>query len=211
MRWGAEEYDRNLAIEYMRWPEIERRIVDGYTTVVFAVGATEQHGPHLPLNVDELLGTEFAVALARRLGNALMAPTIRPGVSPQHMEFPGTLTWRPETLKLLIEDYVYSLVRHGFSRVVVLSAHFGNRSTVELACQGLQDKLGAQAKIVPIYGLMAYIPREERFAALLEGFHANNFETSLVLHLAPNMVDMALAAPGGVYPASVVDRMIRLH
>src|SRR5919197_4742979 len=134
MRWEAEDKDRHVAIEYMRWPEIRERIADGHNTAVFSVGAIEQHGPHLPSNVDELLGSEFALELARRLGRALMAPTIRPGVSPQHIEFPGTITLRSETLKLLIEDYVHSLVRHGFRRVVVISAHFGNRSTVELAC-----------------------------------------------------------------------------
>src|SRR5258708_30526040 len=180
----------------MTWPDIAERMREGSDTIVFSVGATEQHGPHLPENIDELLGTEVALELARRLGKALVAPTIRPGVSPQHMEFPGTISLRPETLRWLIEDYVHSLASHRFRPFIIISAHFGNRWTVEVACQSLQEEFADRAVIVPIYGLAQYVPPgDERFRGLVEGFHANNFEASLVLHLAPHIVDMRLAQP----------------
>jgi creatinine amidohydrolase/Fe(II)-dependent formamide hydrolase-like protein len=212
VRWDVEEKDRDISIDYMPWPAIAERMRAGFETIVFSVGATEKHGPHLPENIDELLGTEVALELARRLGNALVAPTIRPGLSPQHMEFPGTISLRPETLRFLIEDYVHSLASHGFRRFVVISAHFGNRSTVEVTCQSLQEEYEDRAIIVPIYSLTQYVPAgEERFHGFVEGFHANNFETSLVLHLAPHLVDMNLAEPGGSYPTAVDPFIARMQ
>ena len=212
MRWAIEDKDQQILIDYLTWPEVTDRLQQGYDTVVFAVGATEQHGPHLPENIDELIGTEVALELARRLGHALVAPTIRPGVSPSHMEFPGTIALRPETLRMVIEDYVHSLIRHGFQRLVVISAHFGNRSTVEVACQSLQEEVGNDAMIVPIYGLMQYVPKgEAAIAGLVEGFHANNFETSLVLYLAPHLVDMGLAKAGGAYPPATDPFIARMQ
>lgn len=207
MRWTPDADERALLIQYLRWPEVAERLAKGFRTIVFAVGATEQHGPHLPELVDELIGTEYAIGVAKRLGDALVAPTIRPGMSAQHGDFPGTIAVRHETLKLLIEDYLHSLHRQGFRRFVVISSHFGNRPSVQVICEGLQREFGRDAIVVPIYQPSLYLPKEERFADLAEGFHANNFETSLMLHLAPALVDMAAAAPDGVYP-EVVDRMI---
>ena len=93
---------------------------------------------------------KIALELTRRLGNALVVPTVRPGVSPQHMEFPATISLRPETRRWLIEDYVHSLARYGVGRVVVISSHLGARSPVEVACQALQAEFDDRAVIVPI-------------------------------------------------------------
>lgn len=207
MRWLPDEDTRRLFIQYLRWREIEQYIKDGYETAVFAVGATEQHGPHLPELVDELIGTEYALGVAKGLGFALVAPTIRPGISLQHMDFAGTIALRHETLNLLVEDYVYSLLRHGFRRFVLISSHFGNRPSIQVICQELQATLGERALIIPLFQPGLYLPSGERFSGLSEGFHANNFETALMLHLAPELVDLAQARPDGKYP-DTVDRLI---
>ncbi|HSG48903.1 MAG TPA: creatininase family protein, partial [Longimicrobiales bacterium] len=68
-----------VLLEEMTWPEVQAALDAGRKTVVFAVGATEQHGPHLPLLVDAVRGDRLAVEVARRLGDALVAPTIRVG------------------------------------------------------------------------------------------------------------------------------------
>ncbi len=80
-----------LLLEEMTWPEVEEAIASGYTSVVVAAGAVEQHGPHLPLLVDAARGDRLAIEVAERLGSALVAPTIRVGCSEHHMGFPGTL------------------------------------------------------------------------------------------------------------------------
>src|SRR5437879_8390733 len=93
---------------------------------VVCAASTEQHGPHLPEATDALLGAAYAEGLARRLGDALVAPMIRPACSEHHMAFAGSLTI-PETLLMdLLDAYLASLRRHGFERFVVFSSHGGN-------------------------------------------------------------------------------------
>ena len=106
-----------ILLEEMTWPEVGDAVASGRTTVVVAVGAVEQHGPHLPLLVDAARGDRLAVEVARRMNGALVGPTIRVGCSEHHMGFPGTLTIRTSTLEAICMDYVVSLDRHGFDRV----------------------------------------------------------------------------------------------
>jgi creatinine amidohydrolase len=107
-------------MEEMTWPDINQAIDSGYTTVVFAVGSTEQHGPHLPEMTDARIGDEVGERVARKPGHALLARTIDVGVSDHHLSFAGTISLKPETLSLVLRDYVDSLVGHGFKRIVVV-------------------------------------------------------------------------------------------
>ncbi len=115
-----------IQLEKLRSPEIRERIEAGWKTALFACGAVEQHGPHLPLFMDAEHGSRLAVEVARRLGQALVAPTIRVGCSEHHMAFSGTITLRQETFEAIVTDYVTSLTRHGFERILILPTHGGN-------------------------------------------------------------------------------------
>ena len=115
-----------LEMERMRSPEVAEALAAGYRTAVFACGAVEQHGAHLPMFVDAEHGTRLAVEVAKRIGKALVAPTIRVGCSDHHMAFPGSLSIRRETLEALCTDYCRSLVHHGFDRVCIVPSHGGN-------------------------------------------------------------------------------------
>ena len=112
------------------WPEVEAAIEDGTRTAVVAVGSVEQHGPHLPLIMDTLAGDELSRRIAERLGDALAAPTIRPGCSGHHMDFPGTITIPAEVLMDLIRSYCRSLDEHGFEHLVLVPTHGGNFAPV---------------------------------------------------------------------------------
>ena len=114
----------------MNWPDIKAAVEQGYTTVVVAVGSTEQHGPHLPTMTDTRIGDEVARRVAMKLGHALQANTISVGCSSHHFGFSGTISLRDETLRMVIRDYVSSLIRSGFDRIVLLPSHGGNFSTV---------------------------------------------------------------------------------
>jgi creatinine amidohydrolase len=81
---------RDLLLERLTSPEVRAAIDAGYTTVVVACGAVEQHGPHLPLCMDAEHGAALAEEVARRLGDALVAPPIRIGCSEHHMRFAGS-------------------------------------------------------------------------------------------------------------------------
>jgi creatinine amidohydrolase len=180
----------SLQIEELAWPDIKERLESGHDTVVFSVGAIEQHGPHLPTMVDTLLGTEIAVRVATNLGRALVAPTIRPGYSPHHMDFPGTITLRHSTLTALIVDYCTSLARHGFRDLVVISSHGGNGSIVKSAAQEAQDAIGRERDVIAITNLLGYLHSYDRSE---EGYHATLLETSCMLRLVPELIHMERA------------------
>lgn len=116
----------NLLMDGMTSPDVRAAIDAGSTTVVVACGAVEQHGPHLPLLMDAGHGAELAVQVARRLGNALVAPTIRVGCSDHHMAFAGTISLRRRTFQALCMDYATSLARHGFTEICFVPTHGGN-------------------------------------------------------------------------------------
>lgn len=117
---------KSVLLEEQTWPEVEAAIKEGTRTVIVAIGSIEQHGPHLPLIMDTLDGDELARRIAERLNDAMAAPTIRPGCSGHHMEFPGTITVSPETLMDLIRSYCRSLDTHGFEHIVLIPTHGGN-------------------------------------------------------------------------------------
>jgi creatinine amidohydrolase len=129
---AAAELDR------MTWPEVRAEQERGRDTVVLALGATEQHGPHMPLATDALLGDHLARAVADRL-EAFLAPTVRIGCSQHHLEFPGTLSLSESTFRAVVADIMRSLARGGFRRAVLLPTHGGNFAPLAAAL----DELGA--------------------------------------------------------------------
>ena len=180
-----------VEIEKLSWSDVRALLDDGWTTAVFSVGAIEQHGPHLPTMVDSLLGGDIAVRVARELGKTLVAPTIRPGNSPHHMAFAGTITLRLSTLTGLIVDYCTSLAKHGFRELVVISSHGGNNSVVKSGSQEAQAILGKDVDVVAITNLLGYL--DASFDQSDEGFHATKIETSCVMRLVPDLVHMERA------------------
>jgi creatinine amidohydrolase len=190
-----------VLIQDMTWPEVRRALEEGKTTAVFACGAVEQHGPHLPTGTDDFLGTAIAERAARIAGNALVAPTLRPGLSEHHMRFPGSFTLRPSTFVALIEDYCESLTRHGFRRIVMFPSHGGNADTMRAHAPLLARRFHGRSEVVVSL-------RAERFARMAEfleergvtlgraGAHAGYTETSMMLDYRPDLVREDRYEPG---------------
>jgi mycofactocin precursor peptide peptidase len=151
----------------LTWPEADRRAL-----LVVPVGATEQHGPHLPLSTD----TDIAVALADRLAatvpEAALAPAVAYGSSGEHEGFAGTLSIGREATEQLLVELGRSAC-DSFERVVFVSTHGGNATPVACATQRLQDEGRA---------VLAWSPRFDGDA------HAGRVETSLMLALDPDRV-----------------------
>jgi creatinine amidohydrolase len=166
---------------------------------VVALGATEQHGRHMPLATDALLGDELARAVADRL-DAFVGPTVRVGCSSHHLDFPGTLSVEDETFHLIVRDLVRSLARGGFRRVVLLPSHGGNFGPLAAALEKLGDVDGISVAAVTDLGALFRIATqgEQEYGVPLGegGLHAGEWETSMLLSIHPELVKMDRAEAG---------------
>jgi creatinine amidohydrolase len=190
---GAVELDR------LSWPEVQAELAAGRDTVVVAFGATEQHGPHMPLATDALIGDHLARLVADEL-NAFVAPTVRVGCSEHHLEFPGTLSVSEPTFHAIVADLVRSLARGGFRRVVLLPTHGGNFGPLATAIQKLGPAQDVQIRaLTDLRALLAIaqIGAEEFGVPLGEGgLHAGEWETSMLQTIHPDLVHPERAEPG---------------
>lgn len=183
---------RSVRLGELTWREIETALDEGVRTVIVAVGSIEQHGPHLPLNMDTLDGDELARRIAESLGDALAAPTIRPGCSGHHMEFPGTISVPPETLMDVIRSYCRSLDEHGFEHVVLVPTHGGNFGPVNTVAPDVGREIDAS--------VIALADLDEHMRLLNEGLdaagidyeqdviHAGAAETAVVMAIDEGLV-----------------------
>lgn len=206
----------NLQLRYMTWPEIQEKQNKGFDTIIISLGAMEQHGPHLPECTDETIGTGVACGLAERIGKALVAPTIIPGLSAHHMPLPGSLTLRPEIFKGVVEDYISSYYHHGFRKFILFASHGGNMDTTKNLIEEFKSKYydARFYNAVTLERLMVILMKYEKEYGMAPGScggHACAFETSLMLYLVPELVKMDKAKAGYVGPPTreVVEKMFK--
>lgn len=153
-------------------------------TVLVPVGSTEQHGPHLPLDVDTVIATAVADELAPLIG-ASVAPAVPIGASGEHQSFPGTISIGTDALTTVLVELGRSLTTWA-SRVVLVNGHGGNLDALTAAVTILR----AEGRVV------TWVPCQTPGADP----HAGRTETSLMLHLAPERVRLRRAVPGNTRP-----------
>jgi creatinine amidohydrolase len=192
-----------VRISEMSWVDVQKALDRGFRTVVFAVGSNEQHGPHLPTCTDSLIGDVLANEVTLRLGKALQAPTINVGCSEHHMAFPGTIDLKPETLKNLIRDYCVSLAKQGFKNIVILPSHGGNFNVVREATDELNrslegTKVVSYTDLKGLLGFLTEFSSKYGITAGESGAHAGESETSMVLAIRKDLVDMEQVREGFV-------------
>ncbi len=160
------------------------------TVAVLPVAAVEQHGPHLPVSVDATINAGVlarALALLPADATVLALPMQSVGLSVEHIRYPGTLTLSAETLIALLTEIGRSVARAGVKRLVVLNSHGGQPQVVDIVCRRLRaDGMFAVGCMASRLGLPASVvlSREEA----LYGIHGGLVETSLMLHLRPDLV-----------------------
>jgi creatinine amidohydrolase len=154
------------------------------------VGATEQHGPHLPLATDTLLAERLALEIARRAGG-LVTPALPFGYSWTWRNVPGTMTLSFDTYLEVVRDLVASLQRSGVAAVAIVSGHEANRLPVKYAIrERIVDELGVPVLNLFYPGLREMLAEAESPAWPHGMLHAEEFETSLMLHAHPDRVKM---------------------
>jgi creatinine amidohydrolase len=188
----------------MTTAEITRRLSAGDRTVIVPCGATEQHGPHLPICMDRDHADHLAVLLAHRLGAALVAPTVPVGCSKHHLGFAGTVSLRDETFKAVCQDYCTSLARHGFTRIIFISGHIGNFPVLERILPDLRASVPEGVRVEAFTDAIAWLERWKKavIAAGGEGVsvggHADVAETSIMLVLRPESTHLDAAVSGWI-------------
>jgi creatinine amidohydrolase len=160
------------------------------------IGAIEHHGPHLPVLTDALIAEAVAEAVvdARRDLPLTILPTLSYALSSEHLWAPGTVTLSAATLLAVLDDVGASLARAGVPRLVFLNGHGGNSALLRVACREIRIRHGLLTFVVhphlPVdQGGRSATDLEEGFAV-----HGSAAETSMVLHLRSDLVDMSLAA-----------------
>jgi creatinine amidohydrolase len=205
---------RSIFLEELTWPDVKAAMQTGVDTVVFAIGATEQHGPHLPLSCDTLIGSSLAELVAHRLERALVAPVVRVGCSQHHIAFPGTMSIEPSELRAVLLEYMETIFHHGFQRVVMIPSHGGNFATVAETARAAREKW-PDKQIVAFTDLNRLIDVAFEASAKFgvtpgqSGIHAGEFETSILLSTHPELVDMTRAEAGftGEFKSIIPDLM----
>jgi creatinine amidohydrolase len=189
------------ALAEMTWREVADAVADGATTVILPLGATEQHGPHLPLGTDTFRAQALAERLGAELPDALVAPTLPLGCSDEHHGFAGLMSLGHRTLADVIVDCARSMAGWGLRRLVLLSAHGGNGEALELAVARLAEELPALAVVVlgsstRVPDVLQALAARDGVPTAAVGLHAGEGETSEMLALRPDLVRMERAEPG---------------
>lgn len=192
----------------------------GQATVIIPTGAFEQHGPHLPLGTDAMLSTAIAEAVARRTG-ARVAEPFSYGYKSQQKSgggnhLPGTISLDAATLIALTRDLVHGFLAQGVRNIVVLNGHYENYQFlyegVDLALRDLGLGPGAEQSVV-LLSYWDFVSDRTLATVYPEGFpgwdieHGGVLETSLMLHLHPELVDLGRAVS---HPAATLPRFDRL-
>ena len=190
-------------LQNMKWPEV-REYLRGKNVILLPVGSTEQHGGHAPLGTDTFIASALAEDAARR-ASVLCAPALSFGWSPHHLVLPGTISIQPTTLQDLLVDVISSLALHGFGRFVVVNGHrITNVPWLQLAAERAQRALNVTIVIFdPAYMAKELVPR----LGLGMIGHADELETSQMLHLLPHLIDLkqAVDSPEHAQPLYHVD------
>jgi creatinine amidohydrolase len=178
----------------MTWPEAKEALAQAQVVLV-PVGSFEQHGPHGTFELDTGRAIGFGRLLAARMyPDAILAPAVTLGVSYHHMNFPGTVTLRPETFIAAVYDVVWSLHQHGIDKFLILNGHGGNIPSLGVLVVKLKEELGVQAAWTSFTSLAKDVIKE-RVESEVKG-HSCEGEISQAMVLAPHTVRPEALVPG---------------
>lgn len=192
--------------ERLTWNDVEEHL-SSPTLAFLPIGALEGHGPHLPLATDTLMAEAIAGALADRF-DGIVLPAMPFGESTLVARYPGTVTVTFDTIRNFVADIAKSLTQGGFRALVVVNGHYGNKAPIDLALTEMLRDGAMPAISLDFPGIEQISADVCQTEPPAPGFyHADEFETSLILHLAPELVDMDKAV--AEYPDFPVDHVAR--
>ncbi|WP_148252219.1 creatininase [Aidingimonas lacisalsi] len=205
----------NVRIENMDWMTYRDRVGNGECKVAIPVGAIEQHGPHMSLNPDVLIPQHIACQVAEKTGGMLVAPPIAYGYKSQVKSgggnfFPGTTCVSSRALEEYVYDVILAFVEHGSREFILINGHFENSMClVEAADRAVKHAQlsGVEIKVI-LLSYWDFISEATIEMVFPDGFsgwaveHGGVLETSIMLKIHPELVDMsrAIDTPPAEFP-----------
>jgi creatinine amidohydrolase len=181
---AATEYRYNR----LTWAEMNEAIAM-QKVVILPTGSTEQHGRHLPLDVDVFLTESICLEVGRRAPDrVLVLPPISYGLNLHHIDFPGTIHIEPEVFIAFCLNITKSVAYHGFKKILVVNGHGSNAPLINLIARKTLLATESLCAAVQYISLAVEAFNQVKDTSILA--HADEFETSLYLHLAPDRVRM---------------------
>jgi creatinine amidohydrolase len=203
--------------EEMTWMEVRDAIAAGKTTAIVATGGVEQNGPYLATGKHNYILRATTQAIARRLGNALVAPIVpfvpEGDIDPptQHMRYPGTISVSESTFDALLIDICASLRTHGFKNIVLLGDSGGNQAGMKRVSERLNNRWGKNGTQVHFiaeyydYNEVAEWLEKEGLHQEPEGWHDDLAVTAILMTVDPNLVRMKERGAAGKFSINGVE------
>lgn len=176
--------------------------LDKNIPVLLNLAATEQHGAHLPLATDRIIGEHFAALLNKEMEDKiLILPSVSIGCSDHHMGFSGSISLSHCTFSSIVKDIITSVLHHGFQKIILLNSHGGNQGIMQV----IIEQLGYANPALHIIGVTWWNLAKEELRKITETAfggtgHACEFETSLMLAIAPDLVNKSKISKGSNMP-----------
>ena len=182
---------------YLSWQQVAGITDKANTLIIQPIGAVEQHGPHLPLVVDAAIATAVIGQALSKLDSAISAYALPPlyyGKSNEHWRFPGTITLSAQTLTAVLMEVAEGVYRAGFRKLVLVNGHGGQPQILEIVARDLRQQHN-DFMVFPMFvwgapHCVADLVGDREYS---EGIHAGDVETSVMISLLPDFVNMAKA------------------
>ena len=184
-----------IRYDELTWPEI-REAVTRQPVVLLPFGAIEDHGHHLPLNTDNIIVEAICLeSAARAPGEMLIMPLVAYGLDEHHMDFPGTISVDMQTLLAYLADVTISVARHGFAHVLIVNGHGSNAAIADLAARKAVLETGIVCGAMSPNAAVDPTLAEPALSKMRRSgpggiAHAGEYETAMMLHLRPDLVQM---------------------
>jgi creatinine amidohydrolase/Fe(II)-dependent formamide hydrolase-like protein len=170
-------FAQTVRLEELTWTELRDRIAAGTTTVLVPIGGTEQNGPHMVLGKHNVRARVLADEIAKKLGNAVVAPVVSYAPEQGHIKYPGTISISDSAFESLLEGAARSFKQHGFRDIVLLGDHGGYQKDLARVAAKLNREWNGSP--VRVHALAGYYHETE---------HAGLDDTSLALAVDKSLV-----------------------
>lgn len=173
---------------YCTWQEFDQKIKSG-KGVILVCGSCEQHGHHLPLDTDNIIGMEIALRIAEKT-ELLVLPPVNYGQVWSAKGFPGTMSLRASTLKTILRDIICNLEAQGVKNIALMSGHNGNMPILKDLARELMDEFGWRNIWYFPMAMSKEVAKYIKTPVPMNVAHAGEIETAMMLYLRPELVHL---------------------